>query len=64
MNYFKPLLIFTAFAAVLGLEKSGALATVWSIYETQLSLPLHRVQIVAKSDGNFHTSKGTLKVGV
>ncbi|MCC3468747.1 MAG: hypothetical protein JGK37_22870 [Microcoleus sp. PH2017_06_SFM_O_A] len=63
MNYFKPLLIFTAFAAVLGLGKSGALAAVWSISETQLSLPLHRVQIAAKSDRNFKTSKGTLKPG-
>ncbi len=63
MNYFKPLLIFTAFAAVLGLGKTVALATVWNISQTQLSLPLHRVQIAAKGDRNFKTSKGTLKAG-
>ncbi|TAE79177.1 MAG: hypothetical protein EAZ83_22395 [Oscillatoriales cyanobacterium] len=63
MNYFKPLLIFTAFAAVVGLGKTVAIAAVWNISETELSLPLHRVQIAAKSDRNFKTSKGTLKPG-
>lgn len=63
MNYFKPLLILTAFAAVLGLGKTGALAVVWNLSETQLSLPLHSVQMAAKTDRNFKTSKGTLKAG-
>ncbi|MEG4317604.1 MULTISPECIES: hypothetical protein [unclassified Microcoleus] len=63
MNYFKPLLIFTAFAAVLSLGKTGSIAAVWNISETEPSSQLHRVQIAAKSDRNFKTSKGTLKKG-
>ncbi|MEG4799858.1 hypothetical protein QUB63_08490 [Microcoleus sp. ARI1-B5] len=63
MNYFKPLLILTAVAAVLGLGKTGALAAVWNISETQPSLQLHSVQIAEKTDRNLSNSKGTLKEG-
>jgi hypothetical protein len=63
MNYFKPLLILTAFTAVLGLGKTGAVAGAGNISEIQLSLPLHSVQIAAKTDRTFKTSKGTLKPG-
>lgn len=62
MNYFKPLLIFTAFAAVLGFGKTVAIAAVGNISETE-SWQLHSLQIAAKSDRNFKTSKGTLKAG-
>ncbi|WP_242722211.1 hypothetical protein [Microcoleus vaginatus] len=63
MNHFKLLLILTAFVAVLGLEKSGALAAVWNISETDPGLQLHSLQIAEKSDRNLSNSKGTLKEG-
>ncbi len=63
VDYFKPLLILTVFAAVLGLGKSGGLAAEWNISETEPCLQLHNVQIAKKTDRNFKTSKGTLKPG-
>ncbi|WP_293126493.1 hypothetical protein [Microcoleus sp. bin38.metabat.b11b12b14.051] len=62
-HYFPPLLVLTALTAVLGLGKSGALAAVWNILETEPCWQLHRVQMAAKGDRNFQTSKGTLKAG-
>jgi hypothetical protein len=50
VHYFKPLLILTAFAAVLSLGKTGALAAVGNISETEYSLHLRSVQIAEKSD--------------
>ncbi|MEG4234528.1 hypothetical protein QUA40_20845 [Microcoleus sp. Pol11C3] len=63
MNHFKFLLILTAFAAVLGLGKSGALAGASNISDTEPSLQLPSVQIAEKSDRNLSNSKGTLKEG-
>ena len=63
MNYFKFWLILTVIAAVLGLGKSGALATVWNISETQPCLQLHRVRVAQRGDRNLSNSKGTLKEG-
>ena len=61
MNHFNFLLIFSVSAAVLGLGKSGALATVWNISETQLRLQLHRLRVAQRDDRNLSNSKGTLK---
>ncbi|WP_370589568.1 hypothetical protein [Tychonema sp. LEGE 07203] len=63
MNPFKLLLILTAFAAVMGLEKSGAVAALSSISEIEPCLQLHSLQIAEKSDRNLSNSKGTLKEG-
>ncbi|MEG4067336.1 hypothetical protein QUA42_08265 [Microcoleus sp. Pol11C2] len=63
VNSFKFLLIWTAFAAVLGLEKSGALAAVWDISETEPYLQLHGVRVGQRDDRNLSNSKGTLKEG-
>ena len=63
MNHFKFWLILTVSAAVLGLGKSGALATVWNISETQPCLQLHRVRVAQRGDRNLSNSKGTLKEG-
>lgn len=63
MNPFNFLLILTISAAVLGLGKSGALATVWNISETQPCLQLHGVRVAQRDDRNLSNSKGTLKEG-
>jgi hypothetical protein len=72
VDYLQLLVIFTVFPALLGLGKIAALAAVWNISETEPSLQLHRVQILAKGDSprriaslarTFKTSKGTLKPG-
>ena len=63
MNHFKFLLILTAFAAVLGLGKSGALAAVSNISETEAGLQLHGVRVAQRDDRNLSNSKGTLKEG-
>ncbi|HSF74275.1 MAG TPA: hypothetical protein VLA84_10800 [Microcoleus sp.] len=63
VNHFKILLILTAFAAVLGWEKSGALAAVLNISETEPCVQLHSLQIAEKIDRNLTNSKGTLKEG-
>ena len=63
MNHFKFLLILTVSAAVLGSGKSGALATVWNISETQPCLQLHRLRVPQTGDRNLSNSKGTLKEG-
>lgn len=63
MNHFKLLLILTASAAVLGLGKSGALAAVWNISETEPCLQLHSVGVAQRGDRNLSNSKGTLKEG-
>ena len=63
VNHFKFLLILTVSAAVLGSGKSGALATVWNIFETQPCLQLHRVRVAQRDDRNLSNSKGTLKEG-
>ncbi|MEG4292599.1 hypothetical protein Q5692_27525 [Microcoleus sp. C2C3] len=63
MNYVNFLLSLTVSAAVLGLGKSGALATVWNISETQPCLQLHRVRVAQRDDRNLSNSKGTLKEG-
>jgi hypothetical protein len=63
VNNFKFLLILTVSAAVLGLGKSGALATVWNIFETQPCLPLHGVQVPQRDDRNLSNSKGIFKEG-
>ncbi|MBW3584951.1 MAG: hypothetical protein KY448_03645 [Cyanobacteria bacterium 0813] len=62
-NHFKFLLILTVSAAVLGLGKSGALATVWNISETEPCLQLHSVRVAQRDDRNLSNSKGTLKEG-
>jgi len=61
VNHFNFLLILTVSAAVLGLGKSGALATLWNISETQPGLQLHRVRVASRGDRNLSNSKGTLK---
>jgi hypothetical protein len=61
VNHFKFWLILTVSAAVLGLGKSGALATVWNISETQPCLQLHRVGVAQRGDRNLSNSKGTIK---
>lgn len=63
MNHFNFLLILTVSAAVLGLGKSGTLATVWNIFETQPCLQLHRVRVAQRDDRNLSNSKDTLKEG-
>ena len=63
MNHFKLLLILMGFAAVLGLEKSGALAAVSNISETEPCLQLHGVRVAQKEERNLTNSKGTLKEG-
>jgi len=63
VNHFKLLLILTAFAAVLGLERSGALAAVSNISETDPGLQLHGVRVAQRDDRNLSNSKGTLKEG-
>ena len=63
MTHFNFLLIFSVSAAVLGLGKSGALATVWNISETQPCLQLHRLRVASRDDRNLSNSKGTLKEG-
>jgi hypothetical protein len=63
VNHFKFLLVLTVSAAVLGLGKSGALATVWNISETQPCLQLHRLRVAQRGDRNLSNSKGTLKEG-
>jgi len=63
VHYFKPLLILTAFAAVLGLGKTGALATVSNISETEPCLQLHGVRVAQREERNLTNSKGTLKEG-
>ncbi len=64
VNYFNFLLILTVSAAVLGSGKSGALATVLNISETEPCLQLHSLQIAEKTDDrNLTNSKGTLKEG-
>ncbi|MEG4940570.1 hypothetical protein [Microcoleus sp. F4-D5] len=63
MNHFNILVILTVSAAVLGLGKSGALAAVLNISETNSGLQLHSLQIAEKSDRNLTNSKGTLKEG-
>ena len=50
-------------AAVVGLEKSGALATVWNISETETCVQLHRLRVAQRGDRNLSNSKGTLKEG-
>ncbi|MEG4169015.1 MULTISPECIES: hypothetical protein [unclassified Microcoleus] len=62
MNHFKFLLILMAFAAVLGLEKSVALAGVLNISERESCVQIHSLQ-AEKSDRNLSNSKGTLKEG-
>jgi hypothetical protein len=63
VNHFKFLLILAVSAAVLGLGKSGALATVSNFSETQPCLQLHRVRVAQRDDRNLSNSKGTLKEG-
>jgi hypothetical protein len=63
VNHFKFLLILTVSAAVLGLEKSGVLATVSNISETQPCLQLHRLRVAQRGDRNLSNSKGTSKKG-
>src|SRR4028119_124967 len=63
VSHFKFLLILTVSAAVLGLGKSGALATVSNISETQPCLQLHRVRVAQRDDRNLSNSKGTSKKG-
>ncbi|WP_333157407.1 hypothetical protein [Microcoleus sp. B9-D4] len=63
MNYFNFLLIFTISAAVLGSGKSGALAAVWNISETEPGLHLHSVRVAQGVERNLSNSKGTLKEG-
>jgi hypothetical protein len=63
VNHFKFLLILTVSAAVLGSGKSGALAAVRNISETQLCLQLHRLRVAQRDDRNLSNSKGTLKEG-
>lgn len=63
MNYFKVLLIFTVSGAVLGLEKSGALAAVSTIFETEPCLQLHGVRVAQREERKLSNSKGTLKEG-
>ena len=63
MNHFKLLLILTAFAAVLGLGKNGALAGASNISETEPSLQLRSVRVAQMDDRNLSNSKGTLKEG-
>ncbi|MEG4058713.1 MULTISPECIES: hypothetical protein [unclassified Microcoleus] len=63
MNHFKLLLTLTAFAAVLGLEKSGALAAVLNISDNEPGLQLHGVRVAQRDDRNLSNSKGTLKEG-
>ena len=61
MNHFKFLLTLTISAAVLGSGKSGALATVLNISETEPCLQLHGVWVSQRDDRNLSNSKGTLK---
>ena len=63
MNHFKFLLILTVSAAVLDLEKSGALATVSNISENQPCLQLHCLRVAQRGDRNLSNSKGTSKKG-
>jgi len=63
VNHLNFLLSLTVSAAVLGWGKSGALVTVWNIYETQPCLQLHRVRVAQRDDRNLSKSKGTLKEG-
>ncbi|MEG5037390.1 MULTISPECIES: hypothetical protein [unclassified Microcoleus] len=63
VNYFKFLLTLTISAAVLGLGKSGALATVLNISETEPCLQIHGVRVSQRDDRNLSNSKGTLKEG-
>ncbi|MEG4394163.1 hypothetical protein [Microcoleus sp. BROC3] len=63
MNHFKLLLTLTAFAAVLGLEKSGALAAVLNISDNEPGLQFHGVRVAQRDDRNLSNSKGTLKEG-
>ncbi len=63
MNHFHILVILTVSAAVLGFGKSGLLAAVCNISETDSGLQLHSLQIAEKSDRNLTNSKGTLKEG-
>jgi hypothetical protein len=63
VNHFNFLLILTAFAAVLGLGKSGALAAVSNISETEPCLQIHSVRVAQRDDRNLSNSKGTLKEG-
>ena len=63
MSHFKFWLILTVSAAVLGLGKSGALATVSNISETQPCLQLHRMRVAQRGDRNLSNSKGTSKEG-
>jgi len=63
VNHFNFLLILTISAAVLGAGKSGALAAVWNISETEPCLQLHGVRLAQRDDRNLSNSKGTLKEG-
>jgi hypothetical protein len=63
VNYFNFLLILTVSAAVLGLGKSGALAAVSNISDTEHCLQLHGVRVAQRDDRNLSNSKGTLKEG-
>jgi hypothetical protein len=63
VHHFKFLLILTVSAAVLGSGKSGALAAVWNISETEPCLQLHGVRVAQRDDRNLSNSKGTLKQG-
>ncbi|MEG4990102.1 hypothetical protein QUB08_30860 [Microcoleus sp. BR0-C5] len=63
MNPFNFLLILTVSAAVLGLGKSGALAAVWNISETEPCLQIHSVRVAQRDDRNLSNSTGTLKEG-
>ncbi len=63
MNHFKFLLILTISAAVLCLGKSGALAAVLNISETEPCLQIHSVRVAQRDDRNLSNSKGTLKEG-
>jgi hypothetical protein len=63
VNHFKFLLTLTISAAVLGSGKSGALATVLNISETEPCLQIHGVWVAQRDDRNLSNSKGTLKEG-
>ncbi|WP_333351663.1 hypothetical protein [Microcoleus sp. B3-A4] len=63
MNHFKFFLILSVSAAVLGLGKSGVLAAVSNISETEPGLQLHGVRVAQRDDRNLSNSKGTLKEG-
>ncbi|MEG3861485.1 hypothetical protein [Microcoleus sp. herbarium12] len=63
MNHFKPLLILTASAALLGLEVNEAIANVSNISGSLLDSQIYSAEVSEKRDRHLTNSQGTLKKG-